>query len=887
MKTTKQASAKKTVDKKKTAKKKTEKPKLSPNHKPAEMSLEDWQRELRAQAARKELLGVRPVDGGREGYFKVVNPATEHTYSVVFRGRGSSWNFCSCPDFRTNRLGTCKHIEAVAEADNGKYAGKHYAVPDRTSVYVDYRGPRGVRIRIGGPHPRKIRSLASEYFDSDGCLIEEMVDGFYSFLQRAREIDPSLKCSADALDLIVRKREYKLRCSIAENSDDLTEGLLKVDLYSYQKQGAVFAFRQGRVVIADEMGLGKTIQAIAAAMLFRRHKLAQSVWIICPTSLKYQWKKEIEKFTGEDALVVEGNLKRRLELLANDKSFFKIISYHSLVNAVRYGISVNPDMIVYDEVQRLKNWDTKMSKTMRGLKSDYVVALSGTPLENKLMDLYSVMQMVDQYALGPYWQFVDETTDTDETGRVTGYKNLNRVGERLIPVLIRRLKKDVRLQMPARTDKNLFVPVTKEQMAVHDDCKSNLVILINRWRRLGFLPEKDRLRLMKLLTTMRMVADSTYVVDQATRFDTKVDEAVAIVRDIVESGDEKVVIFSQWERMQRIVAAELEVAGIGHRVLNGMVPSVKRGRLIEEFMTDPDCRVFLSTDAGSTGLNLQAASTVINLDLPWNPAVLEQRIARVFRIGQVRQVQVVNMVSTGTIEERMLATLAFKTGLFEGVLDGGEDSVVLSDAKFEKVVQLVESSVDEDCADCANEAPATSGADVDELLDESEETDYEEMADDDDFTDMSDNGGENASDTDDIAADENGQQDEDSSSDEPHTENEAPSTDEPHSEDDEDAGDRHADEGLPGAHASGQDGHSDRHPQGEPSATELMAKGIDFFSGLAKALATPESRKKIVDEFVKEDPATGRASISIPVADKSAVAGIIDMAAAFFSALKR
>ena len=148
-------------------------------------------------------------------------------------------------------------------------------------------------------------------------------------------------------------------------------------------------------------------------------------------------------------------------------------------------------------------------------------------------------------------------------------------------------------------------------------------------------------------------------------------------------NDSKVVVFSQWERMTRLVAQELERSGVEYVYLHGNVPSRERKERIEAFQQDARIRVFLSTDAGATGLNLQVANVVINLDMPWNPALLEQRIGRIHRIGQARGVEVINLISAGTIEEDMLSKLRFKATLFEGVLDGGEDAVFLSDDKFE------------------------------------------------------------------------------------------------------------------------------------------------------------------------------------------------------------
>ena len=213
--------------------------------------------------------------------------------------------------------------------------------------------------------------------------------------------------------------------------------------------------------------------------------------------------------------------------------------------------------------------------------------------------------------------------------------------------------------------------------------------LVNKWQRYRFLSEKDRKRLLLQLSRMRMVCDSTYVLDLKTRFDTKVGEAVQLIRAMTESNDDKAVIFSQWERMTHLIAQELDNAGIRYEYLCGSVPVSRRGEMTERFMRDPDVRVFLSTDAGATGLNLQCASTIINLDLPWNPAMLEQRIARIQRTGQRRNIQVINFVAAGTIEERMLTTLKFKQDLFSGIMDGGEDSITLDDAQLSRIADSI------------------------------------------------------------------------------------------------------------------------------------------------------------------------------------------------------
>ena len=219
------------------------------------------------------------------------------------------------------------------------------------------------------------------------------------------------------------------------------------------------------------------------------------------------------------------------------------------------------------------------------------------------------------------------------TDKVIGYKDLNDIGVLLKDVMLRRRKKEVLKDLPARMDKNLFVPMTIEQFQMHKEFKEVVSKLVRKWKKMGFLNEEDRQRLLNNLNLMRMVCDTTFIIDQETNYQTKLDELSNILDEIISMPGEKVVIFSQWERMTRLVAKMLTEKEIGFQYLHGSIPSKDRQALFTHFNNDADCRVFLSTDAGGLGLNLQTASYMINLDIPWNPAVLEQRIGRIYRLG--------------------------------------------------------------------------------------------------------------------------------------------------------------------------------------------------------------------------------------------------------------
>ena len=708
-------------------------PKQRINHlvKPSGKTLEEWQVMLRMQQAQREDLQVECVsERYNPGEYRVTSPKSGGVYKVVFRGSKSPWNFCDCMDFKTSQLGTCKHIEAARQWIAEHHKRIHWDLPAYTSVYLSYRGnERKVKIRIGSTREQEFRELAANYFDALDTLLPTAFEHFGDFLTEAKRVDDGFRCYQDALDFVLEQREAIARRMVVDEryTDEVLDGLLRTPLYPYQREGVRFAARAGRAILADEMGLGKTVQAIATAALLLREKFIGQVLILCPTTLKYQWKREIERFTGASVMVVEGTAEQRREQLASEATY-KIASYSSINQDMQGLEAVETDMVIMDEVQRLKNWNTQVARAVRRIRSRYSLILSGTPLENRLEELYSIVELVDQYLLSPYYQFRDRYISTDSTGRTIGYLNLGEIRARIGAVMLRRTKADVAMQLPARIDKNLFVPMTREQLEAHHDLKLHAARLVSKWHRQHFLSEIDRRQLLLTLQQMRMVCDSLFVLDEHSRFDTKVEETMNILDEcgvtvngegkdnsqfiihnsqfIIHNSqfpihnsqfpihhsqlsaqpmmnDSKVVVFSQWERMTRLVAQELERSGVEYVYLHGNVPSRERKERIEAFQQDARIRVFLSTDAGATGLNLQVANVVINLDMPWNPALLEQRIGRIHRIGQARGVEVINLISAGTIEEDMLSKLRFKATLFEGVLDGGEDAVFLSDDKFE------------------------------------------------------------------------------------------------------------------------------------------------------------------------------------------------------------
>lgn len=670
------------------------------------MAVELWQTALRRQYGREQAFGLENVgDQPIFSDFRVTNPDSGGVYRVAIRGAGLGENFCSCPDFATNELGTCKHVEftlgRLERRSGGRAALRAGFEPDFSELRLEYGARRRVRFRPGRKCPARLRARARGLFDADGTLPTERFVDLQAFLDAAGRGRHELRVCDDARAFVAgrledaARRAELARCHPEGARSAELLNLLRTPLYPYQAEGALFLARAGRAILADEMGLGKTIQALAGAELLRRHTGLRRVVVVCPTSLTRQWANEITRFAGRSVQVAAGSRRARTAVYAAPADYL-ILSYDTLIRDFDLVSAWRPELLIADEAQRVKNWETRAARMLRRLQTRHAFVLTGTPLENRLEELLAIVQLVDQARLGPTWRFLRTHQARDETGRVIGYRALDAIGRTLEPILLRRRREAVLRDLPERVEKTWFVPLTAPQRAIHADEAANVSRLVAKWRRQRFLGEADRRRLMASLQTMRMVCDSTWLVDGTTDHGGKVAEIVAVLGELLERPETKVVVFSSWLRMHELLAHACEDAGWGLVRFHGGVPGPKRGELVARFRDDPACRIFLATDSGGTGLNLQFAHAVVNADLPWNPAVLRQRIGRVHRLGQRSTVQVANFVAEDGIEARILGLLDFKDALAAGALDGGEADIALEGAKLTRFMERVEQAVSDE-----------------------------------------------------------------------------------------------------------------------------------------------------------------------------------------------
>ncbi len=480
-----------------------------------------------------------------------------------------------------------------------------------------------MQLRLPSEPSADLRKIVSEYFDSNGFLRKYNLRRFEQVLEKLRTVDETAVVYSDVLDFIDHENELtaglederRYLAQLKKGKRSL-EGLLKVPLFPYQIRGALFAACRGRVILADDMGLGKTIQAIAGAELLRRRRGIERVLVVAPASVKYQWKTEIEKFCSLPAQVIDGLMPYRKKLYASP-TFFNLTSYELVLKDIEDMHNMRPDLIILDEAQRIRNWATATARIIKQLKSRYAFVLTGTPLENKLEELFSVVEFVDGRRLGPAFRFLKEHRMESEEGKLLGYRGLEQIHQQLEAILLRRTRKEVLPELPKRTDQIFRVRMTPELAGPYWEQSDILARLMHKWKRQGWLSEIDLRRITCCIQNMRMLCNSTFLFDKATNFSPKLEEFREIVHELAVEEKRKVVVFSEYERMTHLAGQELTKLKIGWVSLHGNVPARKRGELIAQFGKDPDCKVFLSTDAGGVGLNLQAASAVVNFEPPW------------------------------------------------------------------------------------------------------------------------------------------------------------------------------------------------------------------------------------------------------------------------------
>lgn len=406
--------------------------------------------ELRRRRAVEDTVTIQPLEA-RQGLFGTFRVSSESggSYDVEIRSLTERLNSCGCPDHRVNGLGTCKHVEAVLEdlKTDGGFERSAREGTRRVEIFLDNTVAEP-QVRVRWPpraHP-ELRDLIDSFFSTDGALLADPAAAIPALARRVEAVPIEQRRRVRLSRHLLVWAEERARQSGRQRSREVfladvaagkrTLDLVHHPLYPYQQEGLLFLAFTERALLADEMGLGKTVQAIAACELLRRLRGVERVLVVSPVSLKAEWEEQIDKFTGLSARIIAGPRAARHRQY-RERSFFYLTNYEQIVSdGPDIQRLVAPEVVIVDEAQRIKNWRTKTAQAVKRLESRYAFVLTGTPLENRIDDLYSIVQFLDPGIFGPLFRFNRDFYELDDRGRPVSYKNLGELHRRLKPILL-------------------------------------------------------------------------------------------------------------------------------------------------------------------------------------------------------------------------------------------------------------------------------------------------------------------------------------------------------------------------------------------------------------------------------------------------------------------
>ena len=449
---------------------------------------------------------------------------------------------------------------------------------------------------------------------------------------------------------------------------------LNATLRDYQVSGFEFfktlSDYQFGGILADEMGLGKTIQTIAFLL---SNKDKKSI-VITPTSLIYNWKNELEKFAPTLKVgLLHAAKSEREKILDNIDNYDVILTtYTTYKNDIDKYKNINFDYCIIDEAQNIKNPDAIITKAIKNVNAKVKFALTGTPIENNLMELWSIFDFIMPGYLYNKSKFKSIFVNND--------KNIIELKNLIKPFILRRTKKEVITELPDKIEQKIIIDLEKE----HKRAYKGYVNLITRKIKEN---NQDNITVFSYLTKLRQLCLSPeLMVKNYQGKNSKLDVLINIIND---SSDEKILVFSQFTKVLEVIGKRLNEENISYSYLDGKTSAKDRVKLVEEFNTNNNKVFLISLKAGGTGLNLTSANIVVHFDPWWNPAVEDQASDRAHRIGQKNVVNVIKLIAKDTAEERVINLQETKKELIEDVINGNLDnSSTLKNLSKDDIIDL-------------------------------------------------------------------------------------------------------------------------------------------------------------------------------------------------------
>lgn len=410
-------------------------------------------------------------------------------------------------------------------------------------------------------------------------------------------------------------------------------------------------------ILADDMGLGKTIQTIT---LLLSNKNKKSL-IITPTSVVYNWKSEFEKFADTlNVGVIHGSISERNKVKDEYKEYDVLLTtYGTLRSDYQWYEDKKFDFCIIDEAQNIKNKKSKISELVKSIKANCKLALTGTPIENNLLELWSIFDFIMSGYLYNEERFKGKFLNGDD-------ESLKELKELISPFILRRLKEDVLDELPDKIEKEYLIPMTFSQKQIYNSYMKEVKKKVKENKKI----KDNKIVILSYLTKLRQLClDPSLLIDDFKEESAKIKAVKEIIKETIDSN-KKIIIFSQFTSVLKKIGNKLEEDDINYLYLDGSIKAKERINLVDEF-NNRDKNIFLiSLKAGGVGLNLTSASVVVHFDPWWNPAVQDQATDRAHRIGQKNIVEVIKLISKDTIEEKIIKLQEEKKELISKIIDG-------------------------------------------------------------------------------------------------------------------------------------------------------------------------------------------------------------------------
>ena len=481
----------------------------------------------------------------------------------------------------------------------------------------------------------------------------------------------------DEYDKVIKHKQNVERILANDLKEFETDAIekTKLPLFNFQKIGTGFLCATKSSLLGDEPGLGKTIQSLATVII----NDAKKILIFCPSTLKLNWADEIIKWLPEKkTVVITGSKKQRDENWKKDVDFY-LANYELLLRDIPEILKIDWDYIIADEATRISNPRAKQSKLIKTIPAKHRIALTGTPLNNAIQDIWNILDFCQPDILGSYWQFTSKYCEKDRFGGIVSYKNLNELKEHIANNMIRRKKKEVLAELPDKLYETLYIEFDVEEKKIYEAVKNEIASELKEYEISKVLNDKYLSNILVKMVRLKQVTGSLELVSEH-QFSSKLNALKELLDDIIHNGS-KALVFTQFSQMADILVREL--SKYKPLLISGKVNNDDRKINVDKFQNEDENQILISTEAGGFGLNLQRANYIVHYDLPWSISKMEQREGRAHRIGQKNNLTVFRLIVQDSVDEYVLKILHKKQKTSEDILGDKEKMRKVKITKFD------------------------------------------------------------------------------------------------------------------------------------------------------------------------------------------------------------